>query len=163
MIRYRLTGFLLIILAIMSDQITKQWAISDGLQSRFIEEVTSFFNLILVWNRGISFGMFSNHPEWMPIILTVVALAITAFLLHWLWKAETKLAAIALGLVIGGALGNVIDRLRFGAVVDFLDFHLHGYHWPAFNLADSFIFIGVVLLLIETIMQERKAKLKDET
>ncbi len=100
--------------------------------------------------------MFSNHPEWMPIILTVVALIITGVLLAWMWKAETKFTTVALALVIGGAIGNVVDRIRFGAVIDFLDFHASGYHWPAFNLADSAIFIGVVLLLIETIIEPKQ-------
>ena len=92
----------------------------------------------------------------MPIILTLVALAITAVMLSWLWKAENKLSAISLGLVIGGALGNVIDRIRFGAVIDFLDFHFFGFHWPAFNIADAAIFIGVALLLFETIMEPKQ-------
>ena len=141
-------GFLIIILTLVLDQLTKNWVLlTYGGISRSITEVTSFFNLVMVWNRGVSFGMFSEHPEWMPIILTLVALAITAVLVTWLWKAETKFTAVALAMVIGGAIGNVIDRIRFGAVVDFLDFHAFGYHWPAFNIADAAIFIGVVLLL----------------
>ncbi len=158
-------GLLIAIVTILLDQLSKQWVVMDGLNSRFISEVTSFFNLVLVWNRGVSFGMFSNHPEWMPIILTLIALAITAVLFVWLWKAETRLSAIALGLVIGGAIGNIIDRLLYGAVVDFLDFHLGGMHWPAFNVADAAIFIGVVLLLIETIIEpkQRTAPTTSET
>ncbi len=150
-------GFAMIALSFLLDQLSKNWVvISYGETSRFISEVFSFFNLVLVWNRGVSFGMFSNHPEWMPIILTLVALAITAVMLSWLWKAENKLSAISLGLVIGGALGNVIDRIRFGAVIDFLDFHFFGFHWPAFNIADAAIFIGVALLLFETIMEPKQ-------
>ncbi|MDG1286103.1 MAG: signal peptidase II [Rickettsiales bacterium] len=158
-------GLLIAIVILVLDQVSKQWVVMDGLQSRFISEVTSFFNLVLVWNRGVSFGMLSNHPEWMPIILTIVALAITAMLLVWLWKAESRLAAISLGFVIGGAIGNIIDRILYGAVVDFLDFHLNEWHWPAFNIADAAIFIGVVLLLIETIIEpkQRAAPTTSET
>lgn len=147
-------GFIIIIVTLLLDQFSKNWVLASyGGGSRLIEEVLPFFNLVMVWNRGVSFGMFSNHPEWMPIILTLVALAITAILFVWLFKATERFTVIAISLVIGGALGNIIDRVRFGAVVDFLDFHAYGYHWPAFNIADSAIFIGVVLLLIESIME----------
>lgn len=161
----RQLGFLIILFTLLSDQLTKNWILlTYGEMSRFIAEITPFFNLVLVWNRGVSFGMFSDHPEWMPIILTIVALTITAILLVWLWKAETKLSVYALSFVIGGAIGNVIDRVRFGAVVDFLDFHAFGYHWPAFNIADAAIFIGVVLLLIETILEpKQKTELAKES
>jgi len=160
----RKLGFLIILLTLLLDQLSKNWVLlSYGGVSRSIAEITSFFNLVMVWNRGVSFGMFSEHPEWMPIILTVVALGITAILIGWLWKAENKTTTIALSLVIGGAIGNVIDRVRFGAVVDFLDFHAFGYHWPAFNVADAAIFIGVVLLLIETIMEPNPETKTTET
>ncbi len=150
---YNRFGLLLILAVLLLDQVSKNWILNiNGLSSRFISEVTSFFNLVLVWNRGVSFGMFSNHPEWMPIILTLMALIITGILVKWMWGATQKFTVIALAFVIGGAIGNVIDRIRFGAVVDFLDFHIAGYHWPSFNIADAAIFIGVVLLLIETIL-----------
>ncbi|MCP5933988.1 signal peptidase II, partial [Klebsiella pneumoniae] len=89
----------------------------------------------------------SDHPagRWLLILLTG---AVTAGLLVWLTRVQSRLQAAALGLVIGGALGNLVDRLRHGAVTDFLDFHVQGYHWPAFNLADSGIVLGVALLLI---------------
>ena len=109
--------------------------------------LTGFFNLTPVWNRGVSFGLFAGHQEWIPWILSLVAVAIAAGLFVWLRRAEHRLLALALGAVIGGALGNVIDRLRFGAVVDFLDFHISGYHWPAFNVADAAISLGVVMIL----------------
>lgn len=149
-------GFLIIALILVLDQLSKNWVLlAYGEISRSIAEVTPFFNLVMVWNRGVSFGMFSDHPNWMPTILTVVAVAITGFLFTWMWKEKKQFTIIALALVIGGAIGNVVDRIRFGAVVDFLDFHAFGYHWPAFNIADAAIFIGVVLLLIETIMESK--------
>lgn len=113
-------------------------------------KVLPFFNLVEVWNSGISFGMFKNmaYGQW---ILSVVSFAITSFMLGWLWKAKTLSTAIALSLVIGGAVGNIIDRIRFGAVADYLDFHALGYHWPAFNITDMAICIGVFLLIIDSL------------
>lgn len=112
-------------------------------------DVTSFFNLVTVWNRGVSFGMFSNDSQYGPWALSILALGISLGLVVWLRKIETKWMALALGLVIGGAVGNVADRIRFNAVFDYLDFHVMGYHWPAFNVADSAIFIGVGLILCD--------------
>lgn len=155
-LRMKKLGFLIIALILVLDQLSKNWVLlAYGEISRSIAEVTPFFNLVMVWNRGVSFGMFSDHPNWMPTILTVVAVAITGFLFTWMWKEKKQFTIIALALVIGGAIGNVVDRIRFGAVVDFLDFHAFGYHWPAFNIADAAIFIGVVLLLIETIVEPK--------
>ncbi|MGI9506383.1 MAG: signal peptidase II [Geminicoccaceae bacterium] len=114
--------------------------------------VTSFFDLVLVWNRGVSFGMFNNAGAYGPMILSGIAIAVVLGLLYWLRQAENRLTVMALGLVIGGALGNVIDRFRFGAVVDFLDFHIAGYHWPAFNVADAAICVGAVLLLLDGLL-----------
>jgi signal peptidase II len=111
-------------------------------------KVFSFFNLVMVWNRGVSFGLFNNIAN-AQIILSVLALLIVGFLVNWFLKTDSKYIVIALTFVIAGALGNIIDRIINGAVADFLDFHISGYHWPAFNLADSFVFIGAVLLIFE--------------
>lgn len=120
--------------------------------------VLPFFNLVEVWNPGISFGMFRElvHGQWL---LSASAIGITLFLLRWLWRTDDRLTAAALCLIIGGAVGNTIDRLRYGAVADYLDFHAFGYHWPAFNVTDMAIVVGVgMLLLAETgIMQKRSA------
>lgn len=145
-------GLLLAIVIIVFDQITK-WIALFGLNlGENPITVTSFFNLVLVWNRGVSFGMFNNAGAYGPLILSGIAIAVVLGLLYWLRQAENKLTVMALGLVIGGALGNVIDRFRFGAVVDFLDFHIAGYHWPAFNVADAAICIGAVLLLLDGLL-----------
>jgi signal peptidase II len=114
-------------------------------------EILPFFNLVTVWNYGISFGMFNNGSASGSIVFVGLALVIVAALLVWLRSIASPFVAAALGLVIGGAIGNVIDRLRFGAVFDFLDFHAAGWHWPAFNVADSAICIGVVLLCIDAL------------
>jgi len=116
-------------------------------------EVLPFFNIVMVWNQGISFGMLAGHNQ--PLILSVMSSAIVAVLLVWLFRNRSAQTAVALGFVIGGAVGNILDRLRFGAVADFLDFHMENYHWPAFNVADSAIFIGVVLLCIGSMLTKK--------
>ena len=111
-------------------------------------EITSFFNLVMAWNTGVSFSMFSNQGEYMPYILIGVAMLITIAFTAWLWNAQNHLQGVSYALIIGGALGNILDRSRFGAVIDFLDFHVFGYHWPAFNVADMSVVIGICLLII---------------
>jgi signal peptidase II len=145
-------GLLIAAIALALDQATKLYfydlLVADG---RRAIEVLPFFNLVTVWNYGISFGMFNSGSAGASIIFVILALAIVAALLFWLRSVTALLVAVALGLVIGGAIGNVVDRLRFGAVFDFLDFHVAGWHWPAFNLADSAITVGVVLLCIDAL------------
>jgi signal peptidase II len=117
--------------------------------------VTSFFNLVLTWNNGISFGLFNNGSNLNALILSLLAIAIVIFLIMWLRKSETKRVAIGLGLIIGGAIGNIIDRGLHGAVVDFLDFHINSYHWPAFNIADSCITIGAMILVFDSLFSPK--------
>jgi len=118
-------------------------------------EVLPFFNLVTVWNRGVSFGMFSSDSQLILWMLSAFALAVCGFLLVYLSRARRWLLVIAIGGVIGGAIGNVIDRVRFGAVADFLDFHAFGLHWPAFNVADSAIVVGVGLMLVDALFASR--------
>lgn len=120
----------------------------------YVHEITSFFSLALVWNKGVSFGMFSDHDGSAAIALIAVAVAISLVLLEWLRRCGNRVEVLAIGLVLGGAIGNVIDRVRFGAVVDYLDFHVAGAHWPAFNVADSCICIGVVVLCIDSLFKK---------
>lgn len=110
-------------------------------------EITGFFNLVRVWNRGVSFGLFASGSPWTPVLLSALALAVAGALTWWLSRADSRRLVWALGLIIGGALGNAIDRTLYGAVMDFIDLHWAGYHWPAFNVADSAISIGAVLLV----------------
>ena len=111
-------------------------------------EVTGFFNLVQVWNYGVSFGMFHNLEN-SQIIFCFVQLIILLILSFWLFRNEKTHINYALALIIGGALGNFVDRAKYGAVADFLDFHSASYHWPAFNLADSAVFLGVAILVLE--------------
>lgn len=121
--------------------------------------VAGFLNLVHVRNPGVSFGL---APGLGPWVLGGVALAIVAVLLVWLARARDRATAAALALTIGGAFGNVIDRARFGAVFDFLDFHAFGYHWPAFNAADSAIVVGVAGLLFGPLFQARRAAANED-
>ncbi|MGE4221427.1 MAG: signal peptidase II [Alphaproteobacteria bacterium] len=149
-------GLAIAALVAVLDQLTKQmmmgW-LGDPFQ---VVEVTGFFNLVTVWNRGVSFGMFNAAGDVGPWILSLVAIAVSIALGVWLRRAESRLLAVALGLVIGGALGNVVDRAIYGAVYDFLDLHAFGYHWPAFNLADSAITAGVIGILLDGLFERRK-------
>ena len=140
-------------LVIVLDQLTK-WAILTWLDHAIA--LTPFFNLVVVWNRGVSFGMFDSASRLGPWILSGLALAVVVLLLGWLRRVDHPITAAGLGLIIGGAIGNVIDRVRFGAVIDFLDFHALGWHWPAFNVADSAIFVGAVLLLVDGLLMPRR-------
>lgn len=118
-------------------------------------EVTSFFNFSMVWNEGVSFGVLSNLGIWP---LSILSLLVTAVFAVWLTRANGWTLAIGLACVIGGAIGNVIDRFRFGAVADFLDFHAFGWHYPSFNVADCAITVGIALVLIDGIFLEPKRK-----
>jgi signal peptidase II len=119
--------------------------------------VTAFFDLVLTCNRGISFGLF-NRSGIDALAFTLVAAAIILVLLFWLSRARGNLLAVSLGLVIGGAMGNLIDRLRFDAVVDFLYFHAGSWGWPAFNLADTAICLGVAAILVDGMLPRREAR-----
>ncbi len=132
---------------VVADFLTKAWVLSAFHLHESVA-VTSFFNLVLVMNPGASFSFLADAGGWQRWFFVGLALAICTWLLVMIRRhARERLMPAALVLVLGGALGNVIDRIRFGAVVDFLDVHLSGWHWPAFNVADSAISIGVVLLL----------------
>lgn len=149
-------GLVVAALTVALDQLSK-WAMLEVLDlPGGAIEVTPFFNLVMVWNRGVSFGMFNSAGALAPWFLAGLALAVVVGLVIWLQRAEQVLTALGLGLIIGGALGNVIDRVRFGAVVDFLDVHALGYHWPAFNVADSGICVGAALLLADGLLAPRR-------
>ncbi len=147
-------GLVVIAVVFVVDQWTKQLAI-DGLSNPHrVIEVTPFMNFLLAWNSGVSFGLFQGQAPWVMIAATA---AITIGFLIWMWRTRDRLLGVALALVIGGAVGNLVDRLRHGAVTDFIDMHVAGYHWPVFNIADSAITIGAVLLLIDSLFGGKKS------
>lgn len=149
-------GFAVAALVLVFDQLTKWWIVGRVMDPPRAIEVTPFFNLVMVWNRGITFGLFGD-AHWGRWAFAALALAIVVVLITWLVRADRRWVAAALGLIIGGAIGNVIDRIRWGAVADFLDFHVAGWHWPAFNVADSAIVVGVGLLLLEALFARKES------
>ena len=149
-------GLALAAAAIILDQLTK-WLAYDALWNppqRLV--VTGFFWLTPVENRGVSFGLFQADGGFGRWAIVIFAVVVSIGLGVWLWRSKRRWLAGALGLVIGGALGNVIDRVRFGWVIDFIDVHAGGYHWPAFNVADSAIVVGIAMLLLDSLIGPKK-------
>lgn len=159
--RFTMAVYLVVLVALL-DQLSK-WVILHFVMQPpavVVVPVNGVFNLVLVENRGVTFGLFNKlPPEWAPYFLLGIAAVILFLLGRWLWRTTSTPVALALGFIIGGALGNVIDRVRLGAVVDFLDFYVNvagkEHHWPAFNLADSAIVSGVGLLLLDGLIRKR--------
>ncbi len=144
-------GLFIAILVLFLDQVTKL-AILEGVQPPAGGiPITGFLAIVLVWNRGMSFGMFNTGDPIVPWILGAVAIAVAIGLVWWLARARHWLVIAGLGLVLGGAIGNVIDRVLYGAVVDFVLLHAGGWHFPAFNVADSAITLGVIALLWDSL------------
>jgi len=134
-------------LVLVLDQITK-WLVVQGLEYGEAIPFTSFFNLVRAHNTGAAFSLFADHSGWQRGFFITVAAVASVVILHLLRQPRGhRVYYIALALILGGAIGNVIDRLAYGYVVDFLDFYLGGWHWPAFNVADSAITVGAGLLI----------------
>ena len=144
-------GLVLAALVIALDQASKYYVANVLLADGMPVKITGWLNIILVMNKGVSFSLFSTGSDMMRWILTAVALGIAAILVVWLFRARGWFTTLALGLIIGGAIGNAIDRIRLGAVIDFVDFHIAAWddwHFATFNVADSAISTGVFLLLV---------------
>jgi signal peptidase II len=154
--------FLLIFgLIVVSDQLTKMWVVESFAMHQTTPVIPGFFNLTLLHNTGAAFGILSGLPPlWRQIFFVSIAgvALLVMVLMQRKMGGQNPLYAVSFGLISGGAIGNVIDRLRFGAVVDFLDFHISEYHWPAFNVADSGITVGVGLFLLTQFFEERQKK-----
>ena len=153
----RRLGLWIVALTFVLDQALKLWLLF-GL--RLAEEgpfqLASFLEIVLAWNRGISYGLFQQSTDigrWALVVLSIVA---AVWLWRWMWREPRGFSVFSLALIIGGALGNVFDRLVLGHVVDFLDFYWQRAHWPAFNLADSFIFIGAAMIVLDGFRGEKK-------
>lgn len=155
----QLRWLILSIVVIVVDLITK-YITTHLLTYAQPLEVLPFFNLTLLHNHGAAFSFLSNSETmWQTIIFSVIAIAVSIAIIIWLYRLPNNknLYACALSLILGGALGNLYDRLIHGYVVDFLDFHIGNHHWPAFNIADSAICIGAALIIYLTIT-EKKSK-----
>ena len=152
------TAYALAAFVIVADQLSKHWILFVyDLPARFSTPIAGPFSLTMVWNRGVSFGLFRADADLVRWILTLFSICVAVALAIWVRKAHRPLLGVGLGLVIGGAIGNAIDRIRFGAVVDFLDFQRLGFFPWVFNVADSAITIGVVFLLLDSLRKESAA------
>ena len=156
--RTSLIAYGLAILTIVHDQLSKYWVLNVfDLPAKASVHVGGPFSLTMVWNKGVSFGLLRAEQDFTRWALVVFSLVVAAFLAVWARKIEKPLLAIAVGLVMGGAVGNAIDRARFSAVADFLDFKALYFPW-VFNVADSAITVGVVLLLLDSLRSEGGTK-----
>lgn len=149
-------GLSIAALVLIVDQLSKYFVLHYVLDDRTMIIYTTYFNLVKAWNTGVSFSMFNDKGVLGVILLSILAVAIVTFLVIWLKNEESKVLQVALGFIIGGAIGNVIDRVRLGAVFDFLDFHIGESHWPAFNAADSFICIGAIIIIVHGLFIKEK-------
>jgi signal peptidase II len=143
---------------VLIDQVTKI-AIERAFDYGDVHPITGFFNLVLTYNKGAAFSFLASASGWQKHFLTIIGIGASLFILYLLARhGSQKLFSLALAMILGGAIGNVIDRLAYGHVVDFLDFHVGGWHWPAFNMADSAIVGGAILLVVDELLRVRRAK-----
>lgn len=155
---YSALGASAAVAAAAADQLFKFWMIARFETAPIIKiALTPFFDLVLVWNRGISYGLLKQDSEVGRWSLVAISLVAVFALTYWLAHLRNRLSAVSVGLIIGGALGNAIDRVRFGAVADFFSFHISSFHWYIFNLADVAIVAGVTGLLIESLTASHKS------
>lgn len=124
-------------------------------------EILPFFDIVMVWNYGISYGLLEATTDWGRWALVAIAVTVTGFLVSWLRSIKDLRLATAIGLIIGGAVGNVIDRMVYGAVADFFLLHAFGYNWYVFNIADIAVVGGVLLMALDLVLNEYKGKLRD--
>lgn len=154
-------GLIAGLIVLAADQLSKWWVL-HGLDLPDLRQVVLLpvLNLTMVWNRGVTFGMLNGLGNWGHILLTAIALGVVAALGFWLRRAENKLTAVAIGAIAGGAIGNVIDRVRYGAVVDFIQAHVDtpwgDYSWYVFNVADAAIVCGVAALILDSQFSKRR-------
>jgi signal peptidase II len=147
-------SLILALVVLVLDFVTKRW-VESGLFHGEQIPVTSFFNLVLTYNAGAAFSFLSDAAGWQRWFFSSIAGGASILIIYLLRKHERdKLFCIALSLILGGAMGNLWDRVTLGHVVDFLDFYIGNYHWPAFNVADSAIFVGAMLLILQSFLQE---------
>lgn len=154
-----LLGLIIAVIIIVADQLSKYYILHHFLGLNSYVQFGDYFNVVRAWNTGVSFSMFNDYGNIGAYVLSGIAIAVVVALFVWLRGEKDKAIQTALGMIMGGAIGNVIDRLRLGAVFDFLDFHIEENHWPAFNVADSFICIGAgLIILISVIAKFKKNK-----
>ena len=161
-------GLLVAAVALLLDQVVKVaflygagWIDTLGQPgSGHRVEVLPFFDLVMVWNRGISYGLLQAESDFHRWVLVAVAVGVTGFLIWWLRGIQDLRLAQAVGLIIGGAVGNVIDRILYGAVADFFLLHAFGYEWYVFNVADTAVVLGVVIMGLDLLINEWRARMR---
>lgn len=159
--RYTRLGLIVAFIALVLDRISKFWVLEViNLDQIGRMDVLPVFSLTMVWNRGISLGLFNNGGETGRIILISLTIAVTLLLLWWLVRTQDRLLSVALGLIVGGSVGNIWDRLEFGAVADFMHFHVGTASFYVFNVADSAITIGVILLMADALLSPQNSPKK---
>ena len=145
-------------LVLVLDQITKVLVMNQLAAYQDMIPLTGFFNLVHVHNTGAAFSLFADQPGWQRYFFLAIGLGASALMFYLMRQTRGRpLFSIALALILGGAVGNVIDRARYGHVIDFLDFHVAGWHWPAFNVADAGITVGAVLLVLDSLRRPEPA------
>jgi lipoprotein signal peptidase len=157
----RIAGYLLGLVVLAADQITKYWVLHGlHLQDGHRLVVLPVVNFVLVWNHGITFGMFAGDGA--RLLLATIASVVIIALCIWLWRSKTWVTALAVGAITGGAIGNVADRLRYGAVVDFIQVHVAGIYFPwVFNVGDSAICCGVAVLMLDNLFRRTPVAASD--
>ena len=155
--KFIISVILILSITIILDQLTKYIAFIVLFKDIQVLIINHFLNFRPVWNDGISFGMFQGYGNYGRIVFIIIALIISLWIIIYSKKLNT-IGFIGYNMIAGGAIGNVIDRVIYGKVIDFIDVHYKGYHWPTFNMADSFIFIGVLLFIYNELIVLRRGK-----
>jgi lipoprotein signal peptidase len=157
----RAAGFLLGAAVLLADQASKYWVLHGaGLTDGHFLVLLPVLNFVLVWNHGVTFGMLDSLGGFGWALLAAVAIAVVAALGVWLWRSEHLVKSLAIGAIMGGAAGNVLDRLRYGAVVDFIQAHIGAYSFYIFNVGDSAIVCGVAVLMAENLLRQNPVAAK---
>ena len=143
----------IVIFTLFLDQVSKRIVVEniEILANSF--EISKFLNLVYVENRGVSFGMFSKHDK--SFYFGILSMLVSAYIIYLLVQSKNLIESLGLSLILGGAIGNGVDRLYHGFVVDFIDLHFKNLHWPAFNFADSFITVGAVVFVISITLDKK--------
>ncbi|CAK7193385.1 Lipoprotein signal peptidase [Commensalibacter sp. Nvir] len=157
-VKHTCIGLMISLIVLFLDQLSKYWIINIiQLPEKGTIAIMPTLNFTMVWNKAITFGLFSQLGNVAPILFTLLALCIVFFLFLWLVRTKKWWITLALGAIIGGAIGNVMDRIRLGAVIDFIHFHIGQWSWYVFNVADSAIVCGVAILLFDALfLKENK-------
>ncbi|MBX2824479.1 MAG: signal peptidase II [Gammaproteobacteria bacterium] len=157
--------YLITLFVIVADQITKLAADANLIVNRSVIEITSWFNITLHYNPGAAFSFLSDAGGWQRWFFTIISAGVSIVLCVWLYRLsrQEKLLTWSLALILGGAIGNLIDRVAYGHVIDFIQWHYKGSYFPTFNIADAAITMGALLLIISTLRGEQAASMQSET